>query len=108
MNLKSLMTRISLGVALAGALAVTLPASSYAFDGQRYFYSNPSEDPGSVWDFYPGYFNGDSLGGYGVHEDTRARAQATPRNQPRGNAGAQAAPQERVQQCQVQWNGGCR
>lgn len=106
MNLSQLMSRVCLGVVLAGTLAVTLPASSYAFDGQRYFYTNNSEDPGSVWEYYPGYFNGDPPGGYGVHEDTRARAQAP--NQPRSNARVQAAPQERVQQCQVQWNGGCR
>ena len=59
MKLRQLMTRVSLGVALAGGFAVTLPSASYAFGEHEHYYDNEFE-PGSAWSYYKGYFTSES------------------------------------------------
>src|SRR5262245_10424018 len=72
MNISQLITKVSLGVALAGTLAVALPSASYAFGESRYYYSNDDSD-GTVWDYYRGYFSNEKERSV---ETTRPRAQA--------------------------------
>ena len=60
MNMSQLMTRVSLGVALAGGLAVTLPSVSYAAFGEHEHYYGDDGEPGSTFSYYKGYFSNDS------------------------------------------------
>src|SRR4051794_30630458 len=86
MNMSQLMTKVFLGSALAGTLAVALPSASYAFGDQRYYYGNDDSD-GTAWDYYRGYFSNEAV------ESTRPRAPAqTPRTSRRNAAGAANAP----------------
>jgi hypothetical protein len=55
MTIKQLVTKMAVGVALTGALALSLPTASFAFGGHQYYYE-PSNG-GSVWSYYPGYFS---------------------------------------------------
>lgn len=104
MKLSQLMTKVSLGVALAGIVAVTLPSASYAFGEHRYYYSNDDAD-GTVWDYYRGYFSNEHDA---TPEAARPRASTRTNNAaPRRNATTPARSQERPT-CMVGADGGCR
>ena len=67
MKMSQLMTRVSLGVALAGGFAVTLPSASYAFGEQQHYYDSEYE-PGSAFSYYKGYFDNSQSGGQATRQ----------------------------------------
>ena len=81
--MSQLMTKISLGIALAGILAAASPITSYAFGEQRYYYSNDDSD-GTAWDYYRGYFSNEAPSA----QTTRPRAQTQTQRGSRRNAAA--------------------
>ena len=105
MKISQLITKVSLGVALAGTVAVTMPSASYAFGEHQYYYANDDAD-GTVWDYYRGYFSNDNDSS---HEAARPRAQTRSNNNtaPRRNATTPSRSQERAP-CLIQSDGGCR
>jgi hypothetical protein len=105
MKMSHLMTKVSLGVALAGTLAVAMPSASYAFGEHQYYYANDDAD-GTVWDYYRGYFSNDSDS---TRDAARPRAQTRSNNNtaPRRNATTPSRSQDRPS-CMVGSDGGCR
>src|SRR5262245_14952840 len=81
MTLSQLMTRVSLGVALAGTVVMTLPSASYAFGEHRYYYTNDDSD-GTAWDYYRGYFSNENDSSA---ESTRPRETGRTQRAPRRN-----------------------
>jgi hypothetical protein len=51
-----LISKVALGAVMAGALMAGSATASFAFGGDRYYYEPGAN--GSVWSFYPGYFDG--------------------------------------------------
>ena len=54
--MSKLISKLAVGVVLAGALSLGSATASFAFGGNNHYYE-PS-DNGSVWSFYRGYFDG--------------------------------------------------
>jgi hypothetical protein len=104
MTLSQVMTKVSLGVAVAATLAVTVPSASYAFGDQDHYYSSNSEDPGSVWSNYRGYFSNENDP---TVRATRPHAQVRANRSPRGVATEPTHAPERPA-CMVGPDGGCR
>src|SRR5262245_4708200 len=103
MKMSQLMTKVSLGVALAAAVLLTLPSASYAFGEQRYYYSNDDSD-GTAWDYYRGYFSNENDATTG---STRPRAQVQTQRTPRRNV-AEPTNTPAAPSCIVGTDGGCR
>ena len=104
MTLSQLMTKVSLGVALVGALAVALPTASHAFGEQQYYYS-PDED-GSTFSYYRGYFSNDSE--HATRQTQRQQGPARTNNRaPRRDNTEPTQAQERPS-CMVGTDGGCK
>jgi hypothetical protein len=104
MKLSQLMTRVSLAVALAGGLAVTLPSVSYAAFGEHQYY-NSDEEPGSAFSYYKGYFSNDSEQ---AGQATRPQAQErTNSRAPRRNA-TEPTQAPSKPSCLVDAYGACR
>jgi len=103
-KMSQLMTKVSLGVALAGALAVTLPSASYAFGEHEHYYDSENE-PGSTWSYYKGYFSNDSTG-----QATRPQQQQERTNSraPRRNATTEPSQVPTKPSCMVGAYGGCQ
>jgi len=104
-KMSQLMTTVSLGVALAGALAVTLPSASYAFGEHEHYYDSENE-PGSAWSYYKGYFTNDSDS---ATRATRPQAQErTNSRAPRRNATTEPSQVPSKPSCMVSAYGACQ
>ena len=102
MKMNQLMTKVSLGVVLAGTLAVMTPSASYAFGEHQYYFQNEESD-GTAWSYYRGYFSNESDPAV---ESTQPRAQTrTQRTPRRGVAEPTHTP---ARSCMVESNGSCR
>ena len=73
MKMSQLMTKVSLGVVLAGTLAVMTPSASYAFGEHQYYFQNEESD-GTAWSYYRGYFSNESDPAVESHALERGRA----------------------------------
>ena len=106
MKLSQLMTRVSLGVALAGGFAVTLPSASYAeFGEHQHYYSNDDSD-GTAFSYYRGYFSNENEQAGQATRPQQPQARANSRA-PRRNAAEPTQAPSRAP-CQAQWNGSCQ
>jgi hypothetical protein len=56
--MNTLIAKLALGAIVAGTVALASASPSLAFAGDRYYYEHSSN--GSVWSYYPGYFDGQS------------------------------------------------
>ena len=110
MNMSQLMTKVSLGVVLAGALAVSLPTASYAFgeqqqQQQQHYFDNDGE-PGSTLSYYKGYFSNESEPATRPTQRQQEPARTNSRA-PRRTATDPAQPADRPS-CMFGADGGCR
>jgi len=103
MKLRQLMTRVSLGVALAGGFAVALPSASYAFGEQQHYYDSENE-PGSAFSYYKGYFDNSQSGQATRQQEPQARGNS---RTPRRNV-TEPTQGEGQKQCMRGAYGGCQ
>jgi hypothetical protein len=66
LKMNKLITKVALGVALTGAVALASASPSLAFGGNRYYYEPGAN--GSTWSYYPGYFDGHEANSNGSYE----------------------------------------
>jgi hypothetical protein len=105
MTMSQLMTKVSLGVAVAGTLVMTLPsASQAAFGENRYYYQNDDSD-GTAWDYYRGYFSNENTPST---DATQPRASTRAQRGQRRNAAEPAPAPAARPTCMVGADGGCR
>jgi hypothetical protein len=105
MKLSQLLTNVSFGLAVAGALAVMSPVASQAFDGHKYYYQ--PDDDGALWSYYPGYFSSGPAD-QATNEDTRTRGQSSAQNSNHRKTATQARPQQHQPNCTSDSEQGCR